>query len=413
MMRIGYLIPEFPGQTHIWIWREIVHMREWGAQINIFSTRRASQDTAARHAFAQAAVEETCYLWPQSPIQLLTSLGWAIFKHPLGLWQVLKLCFTLDLDDRPVWRKTLPLGLVATVLARKALESDIKHFHCHACSNSAILAMMVKRLVGIPFSMTLNANIEWWGGAMEQKFADAEFTIAITDWLLAQIRSDYPNLNKDKALLGRIGVDTVKWYPSKDSPKSHDGVFKLITVGRLYTCKGHDILIKSVKLLLDEGREVALKIVGSGPEESSLKSLVQDFGIASSVTFTGSMSEDQIIDLMHESDAFALASHFETLGVVYMEAMAMGVAVIGTNAGGVPEIISNQEDGLLVPPKDEIALKEAIGYLIDNPELREKLAVSGRKTITERFDSRLGAATLYEKLYGISPISADKELAIR
>ncbi|MEM9808726.1 MAG: hypothetical protein AAF959_26005, partial [Cyanobacteria bacterium P01_D01_bin.56] len=261
-MKIGYLIPEFPGQTHIWMWREIVHMREWGAQINIFSTRRADQSTAAKHAFAQSAIRETCYLWPQSPLQLLSSLSWALSKHPMGLWQMLKLCFSLKLNNRPVWRETLPLGLVATFLAREAMRRDIKHFHCHTCSNSAILAMLVKRLVGIPFSMTLNANIEWWGGAMEQKFSDAEFTVAITQWLLEQIRDDYPSLNESKALLGRIGVDTTKWYPPENLLKSQDETFKLITVGRLHSCKGHDVLIKSVKLLLDEGRRVSLKLVG-------------------------------------------------------------------------------------------------------------------------------------------------------
>lgn len=412
-MKIGYLIPEFPGQTHIWMWREIVHMREWGAQIDIFSTRRADQATAAKHAFAQSAIRETYYLWPQSPLQLLSSLAWALSNHPMGVWQMLKLCFSLKLDNRPVWKETLPLGLVATFLAREAIRRDIKHFHCHTCSNSAILAMLVKRLVGIPFSMTLNANIEWWGGAMEQKFLDAEFTVAITEWLLAQLRNDYPRLNKSKALLGRIGVDTTKWYPSENLSKAQDKTFKLITVGRLHSCKGHDVLIKSVKLLLDEGRKVRLKLVGSGPHEEDFKILVQKLNISDSVEFTGSLSEDQIINLMHESDTFVLASHAEPLGVVYMEAMAAGVSVIGTNAGGVGEIITHEKDGLLVPPNDEIALKESIAALIDNDDLRENLSKNGRNSIVERFDSRVGAATLYERLYGTSPITADQELAIK
>ena len=78
--------------------------------------------------------------------------------------------------------------------------------HSHACANSAILCMMVRLLIGIPFSMTLNANIEFWGGAMREKFEEAEFTIAITQWLLDQIRRDFPTLRPDQALLGRIWV---------------------------------------------------------------------------------------------------------------------------------------------------------------------------------------------------------------
>ena len=74
MKKIGYLAPEFPGQTHIWKWREISHLRECGAKVDIFSTRQPKPDIRAKHAFAEAAVEETCYLWPQSPIKLLSAL---------------------------------------------------------------------------------------------------------------------------------------------------------------------------------------------------------------------------------------------------------------------------------------------------------------------------------------------------
>ncbi|MEL6603991.1 MAG: glycosyltransferase family 4 protein [Cyanobacteria bacterium J06614_10] len=402
-MKIGYLIPEFPGQTHIWMWREIIHMREWGAEIDIFSTREPDAKTRAKHAFAQAASEKTYYLWPQPSLKLIRDIAWAIARHPSGFIDMLKLCFTLDLKKQPAWKETLPLALLTPALAKEALSRNIQHFHVHSCSRSAVLAMMVKRLVGIPFSMTLNAKIEGWGGAMEQKFLDAAFTISITDWLLAQMRADYQQLDDDKALLGRIGVDTTKWYPAETLPNPEEGGFRLITVGRLHPCKGHDVLIKTVKRILDSGRDITLKIVGSGPIERELKALVKTLGLTEHVTFTGSLSEDQIIALMHQSHAFALASHAEALGVVYMEAMSMGVPTIGTNAGGVTEIISDQQDGLLVPPRDEVALQAAIERVMDDPELRKQLSQNGRKSIVERFDSRIGAATLYQKLYGEYP----------
>lgn len=119
--------------------------------------------------------------------------------------------------------------------------------------------------------------------------------------------------------------------------------------------------------------------------------------------FTGSLSEDQIIGYMKQADVFVLASHAEPLGVVYMEAMAMEVATIGTNAGGVPEIITDGENGLLVPPHDDIPLTQAIKGLIENPELRHQLARNGRRTIVQRFDSRIGAAILHQRLRGTLP----------
>ena len=91
------------------------------------------------------------------------------------------------------------------------------------------------------------------------------------------------------------------------------------------------------------------------------------------------------------------------MGVVYMEAMAMEVATIGTNAGGVPEIITDGVDGLLVPPMDPPALARAIRCLIDEPAFRESLGKAGRRKILKQFDSRLWATTLYRRLFGHGP----------
>jgi glycosyltransferase involved in cell wall biosynthesis len=263
--------------------------------------------------------------------------------------------------------------------------------------------MMLKRLTGIPYSLTLNANIEWWGGAMAEKMAEAQFTIAITEWLLEEIRRDYPNLRQDQAILGRIGVDTKKWTPEQKAVKRELEVFQIITVGRLHSSKGHDLLIRAIKTLVDAGRNVKLTVIGAGPERQYLESLVGELGLSNLVEFAGSVSEDRIIEYMKQSDIFVLASHAEPLGVVYMEAMAMEVPTIGTNAGGVPEIITDGRDGLLVSPGDEQSLAQAISRLMENSDLRAQLARCGRATVAERFDSRIGAATLHQKLFGTLP----------
>lgn len=400
--QIGYLIPEFPSQTHIWMWREISHMREWGNAISIFSTKPPSADIQARHAFAPSARQETYYLWPQRPWYLFTTLLWVIWTRPVGLYRAIWLGLTLDVEARPRWRSHLPLVLAASILAREAEARGIGHLHCHSCANSAVLAMMLKRLSGIPYSMTLNANLEWWGGAMREKLTDASFTIAITEWLLKQMQRDYPQLQADQAILGRIGVDTIAWKPAI-APNKANKSFQIITVGRLHPSKGHDVLIAAVNMLLNAGHDIKLTIVGAGPQRSNLESLVKNLNLSDIVNFTGSLSEDEIIQHLRQSDLFVLASHMEPLGVVYMEAMAMEVATIGTNAGGVPEIITDRDDGLLVPPRDHVALAEAIELLIQNPQLRLQLARNGRKSIIQRFDSRIGAATLHQRLFGSLP----------
>jgi len=267
-----------------------------------------------------------------------------------------------------------------------------------------VLAMMLKRMTGIPYSMTLNANIEWWGGAMREKFSEADFTIVITEWLLAEMRRDYPQLGPHQAILGRIGVDTRKWAPG-DAGAGQDGVFRIVSVGRLHANKGHDVLLQAVAQVAEEALQLRLTLIGDGPERASLEVLISELGLPNMAGLTGSLSEDQIIEHMRDADLFVLASRSEPLGVVYMEAMAMAVATIGTATGGVGEIIQNGENGLLVRPGDVDSLARAIKQMMSDASLRQRLAEAGRRSIVERFDSRIGAATLYHRLTGCAPLN--------
>jgi glycosyltransferase involved in cell wall biosynthesis len=384
------------------MWREIIHLREWGVRIQIFSTRRPPSRDRARHDFAAAAEAETIYLWPISIPRVLGALFWAAAR-PLGLLRCLKLGLTLPVDRRPPWRTVLPLLLPACLLARESSRLGVSRIHSHSCSNSAILCMMVQRLLGIPFSMTLNADIAIWGGAMQAKFEEADFTIAITRWLLDQVRRDYPSLAPGQALLGRIGVDTRKWVPAQRARDPRAGPTRLLTLGRLHVSKGHDVLLKAVKLLVEVGADVTLDLIGDGPERQSLEAQANRDGLWERVRFHGSLGEVQIIEAMRDVEIFVLASLAEPLGVAYMEAMAMEVATIGTAAGGVGEIIIPGENGLLVPPNDPEALAAAIRGLMQDSAYRQRLGRAGRRSIIEQFDSRLGATTLYERLFGHPP----------
>jgi glycosyltransferase involved in cell wall biosynthesis len=175
-------------------------------------------------------------------------------------------------------------------------------------------------------------------------------------------------------------------------------ILRIITVGRLHPSKGHDDLLRATAKLVKDGRNVTLRVLGDGPQRRDLERLAQELGLAHEVSFAGSVSEEEIIREMGNADVFVLASHAEPLGVVYMEAMAMEVATIGTAAGGVGEIITDGVDGLLVEPRNVKALAAAIAMLQDDPGLRLRLAHFGRQTIVNKFDSRIGAKTLQDKL---------------
>jgi colanic acid/amylovoran biosynthesis glycosyltransferase len=254
----------------------------------------------------------------------------------------------------------------------------------------------------VPFSQTVNANIEWWGGAMREKFRDAAFTLACTRGLYDQMRRDYPEIDEARVGLCRMAVDVRKWV-GVERRAAADGTLRVLSVGRLVASKGHDDLIRAVAIVRKRGHAIRLRIGGSGPEQEALMALVKELGVEDVVTFLGSLAEDRYQEEMNQADVFVLASHCEPLGVVYMEALATEAAVIGTAAGGVGELIKHEVNGLLVPPKNPEALAEGIERLLKDPELRRKLGEAGRRTVVAEFDSRMWAAELYRRLFGGLP----------
>jgi glycosyltransferase involved in cell wall biosynthesis len=398
---VGYLVPEFPGQTHVWIWRELVHMREWGVTVRLFSTRPPDKVSAARHAFAQQARSETTYVWPRPIRSILGALVWAVATRPRGLARAATIPLGLDGTSLRQRLASLPLIAAACVFSREAATHQISHVHVHSAGRSAVIAMMAHRLVAVPYSIALSAHLDWWGGGMRAKLTNADFVLVNARWLRDAIFETFPEIPRSKVAIAHPGVDIERWTPGTTS--RDDSSFRLVTVARVHHGKGHDLVIQAVARLRASRRDVQLTIAGGGPATEWLKSIIGELGLGEAVRFSGSLSEDDVMTLLRASDAFVLASRFEALGVVFMEAMAVGLPVVGTDVGGVSEVITHEYDGVLVPPEDPDAIADAITRLMDDEALRTRFARNARASVVDRFDSRVGARVFYERLFGEPP----------
>jgi glycosyltransferase involved in cell wall biosynthesis len=135
-----------------------------------------------------------------------------------------------------------------------------------------------------------------------------------------------------------------------------------------------------------------------GADAQSLKNHAESLGIVSQVTFTGAVDQDHILDYYHAADMFVLPSFAEGLPVVLMEAMAMEIPCITTTITGVPELIENGQNGLLVPASDSEGLTQAIKQLVENPALRQQLGKAGRLKVLSDYDLHKNTQYLHEKL---------------
>jgi len=167
-----------------------------------------------------------------------------------------------------------------------------------------------------------------------------------------------------------------------------------LSVGYLIERKGFEYLIKSMPNVLKKYANVKLKIVGSGPLEGDLKSLINDLKLNRNVEILKNVSDEELLNLYNSSDLFILPSivdsqgNTEGLGVVLLEAMACKVPVIGSNIGGIPDIIQDGETGLLVPEKNISELSKAVINLVENEDFRNKLANGGYKLVGDKFNWR-------------------------
>ena len=197
------------------------------------------------------------------------------------------------------------------------------------------------------------------------------------------------DLNEDKFQVIPFGVD-INFFKPLNTPKNEE-VFQILSVGYLIERKGFKYLIKAVKKVLKEYNNVTLKIIGSGPLKNKLQYLITELKLVNQVKLIGNVSDNELLHLYNSSDLFILPSITDTqgntegLGVVLLEAMACELPVIGSKVGGIPDIIIDNETGLLVNEKDILELSMKIKYLIDNKELRQKLATNGLNRVNKKF----------------------------
>jgi len=400
-----YLTPEFPGHTHIWAWREVGHLRELGLRVEFASTRRPSPEDVAQHDFVRKLEGSIFYLWPLGFITAAAALVSLFAARPRGWKKVIGLARSIAADGGPPIWTTLALAVPAAHLARHCRRHGFGHVHVASAANGLIIALLGAKLSRVTVGVTINADLRWWGGAMTEKLRRCEAICVVADWMLDQAREMLPREITDRIRVASHGVDTRVWSPVP-RPKSTEGPFRIVTVGRLHEQKGHQDLIRAVHRLTQAGRSVRLDVIGRGPYERELRELAASLRLdGRTVFFHGAQAESRVREVLAQADAFACATRLEALGVVFMEAMAAGIPTIGTRVGGVPEIIEDGHSGLLVPPNDPVSLAAAIARLIDEPDLTDRLRAAGPDRIAKKFDSRLGAKTVLEQIIAAAGVA--------
>ena len=334
----------------------------------------------------------TYYIKPAGAAAMLKALAKSFLAHPRGFTAAL--CYAIKLAGFRARQVLFNLAYFAeaAMVGLWMRDLGVTHLHVHY---SSTVALLVQKAFGIQISLSFHGPDEFRnpdGFWIREKLAACSFARAISHYARAQLMNSSAMADWSKIQVVHLGVDPEAFAPRpfRTSPSPID----IVCVGRIAPVKAQHILIEAASLLVQEGRDIRIHVVGDGSDRPMLENEVAARGLQANVIFHGFAVGDQLQALYRQMDIFALPSFAEGVPVVLMEAMAMEIPCVATWVAGIPELIRHDIDGLLVAPSDTPAFAAALRKLIVDPKLRLLLGKAGRRRVLDRFDIRNNTATL-------------------
>ena len=393
---VGYVVRKFPVLSETFILNEILALEAMGLKVEIFSLG-PTRDPRFHEGVCRLKASVHYLPGPMEPRALLRYARRQAARSPRRYRkQLLKVIAA----RRPslVWR-----FLQASWVADRARKLGVRHLHAHFANRSATVAQQAAELLGIPFSFTAHAFDIYRDAdhkVIARKMGDARFTATVSDYNVRFLKS-LVNGHPARIELVRNGIDMTRFSPPRETPP---GPFRILTVARLVEKKGIPILVQACCYLKERGLEFRCDIIGKGALRADLERMIRDLGLIESVRLLGPLPQQEIIAHYHAAHLLALPcivgsdGNRDGLPVSIIEALACGVPVISTPVTGIPEVVRHEENGLLVPEGDAIALADAIERVMSDAELRERLRCSARPSVESVFDESRTAARLYTLL---------------
>jgi len=283
-------------------------------------------------------------------------------------------------------------------------SAQLVHSHTWYANLAGHLAAM---LYGIPHVMTMHSlealrpwKAEQLGGGYtvsswceRTSAASAAAVVAVSDGMKVDILAAYPEIPAERVRVIRNGIDTDEYRPDPQTGVlARYGVDPgrpyVIFVGRITRQKGVPVLLRAASRLIGEAQLVLLAGAADTPEQlAEVTELVDGLRASRSgvIWIPEMLPKPEVIQLLTHATVFACPSIYEPLGIVNLEAMACGTAVVGSRTGGIPEVVADGETGLLVPVGEPEPLADALNVLLRDPDRAEAMGQAGRKRAVSEF----------------------------
>ena len=387
-LRLSYIIGTYPVLTETFIDREIRHLLDLGVDLEIVSIRRPRTDLSPAQRDLSRRVR---YLLPVSWTGLLLSQVTAAIGRPRTYFGTLAWLLSRRHDGAPR-RRTAFHFVTGVYLARVLRQRRGIHLHAHFVDRAATVALVASRFLDTTYSVTAHAR-EIYVDAflLRERIGEAVFAATCTEYNRRYLADLVGPSVAPRVLRLYHGLDLKTYLDGPERAPSAERPL-LLAVAQLAERKGLRYLVEACRILADRGRSFECEIIGDGPLRGELERQVRDLGLEDHVRLTGPLPYPDVVARYPRAAAFVLPCIVTAEGDrddipnVILEAMAAAVPVVSIPVSGIPEVLRDDETGLVVPEGDAAAIADAVERLLDDPALGTRLGAAARTFVSSEFD---------------------------
>ena len=392
--KIAYLLTRFPSFEETFISNEIWWLRHYGYDIAVFSLLNPLDK------LVQPQSEEL--------------MPYVLYCPPLFSWKIISAQINFFFKRAPKYLRALVKTIQCTYREPKTLlgmliifpksvyfaqeleQRGFEHIHAHYVWINGVGAMIISILIGTTFSLHPHAFCLFGRDQtnVRRQLEGAFKIVTESEFHRNYMTAMSKKLHGEDIAVVHCGINIDQFQPADNAHRGNK-VIEILCIGRLIEKKGINYLIEACAILSRRNIPFKCSIVGDGSLRDEYQHLIERLDLKDKVFLLGSKKQTETYILYQKSDIFALpcvvlkGGDRDGIPVALMEAMSMKLPVISTAVAGIPELIHNEENGLLVSERDSSALAQALERLINNENLRKEFGEQGRKTVVEGFDVRV------------------------
>jgi len=387
--KIVYIIGTYPLLTTTFIDREVISLYRWGVDLEIFAIRRPPEESPLSD-FQVNLQEKVTYLLPVDVIRLILSQLYFMVRRPQKYFGTL--IYLLSRPHPSVFARLKTIlhfgeGVYFSYFLR---GKTIHEIHAHFLDRAAVLALVAKRLLGIPYSLSIHAGADIFVQPVliREKLLEARKAVTCTRYNKHHLESIIGKSLAEKIDYMPHGLDATEYSLGENRNETQI----ILSVGQLKMRKGFLQLIEVCKTLRDQNYDFRCEIVGGGPLLQTLQQKIADYALEDNVILHGALPHEEVMKKYQNATLFVMpciqTENGDVDGIpnVLLEAMAMKVPVISTKISAIPELIEDQKNGVLVNPNDHDGLLDAVVNLLASPDKRNEFGKAGRETVLSDFD---------------------------